>query len=282
MAKRSQLLAAAHLSVDGVLFLKRLLGIESLPAVLALLDNVYYAADQAVVDDQTVPVLVGSGLLSIDGAVEPSLLRWLRVLERPDIDVSLRAVDGERMRRAVLARSGEDHVLALRRNDEVVIQGVWSHGQSVDDVLCAPLWAAMRVSQEQLAPPPADMESVTLPWAEVKELAAGEPGKNLRWLRDHGVDAASAKILNDMSTYSGQRAELVIRQDQGITSFQAPAGVGVADTAAGRVVSAVRRQGSQFYVTFGPGTYARFRAAMADLVELTPAKNWFAATSRSN
>lgn len=270
------MLAAAHLSVDSALFLKRLLGIESLPAVLALLDNVYYAADQAVVDDQTVPVLIESGLLSIDGTVEPSLLKWLRVLERPEIDVALRAVEGDRMRRAVLARRGEEHVLALRRNDEVVIQGVWSHGQTVDEVMCAPLWAALRVGPDQPAPPPAEMESMTLSWAEVKELASGDSGNNLRWLRDHGADPATAKVLNEMSTYSGQRAELVIHQDRGITTFQTPAGVGVADTSAGRIVSAVRRQGSQFYVTFGPGTYARFRAAMADLVEMTPTKSWFA------
>lgn len=276
------MLAAAHLSVDGVLFLKRLLGIESLPVVLALLDNVYYAADQAVVDDHTVPVLVDNGLLSPDGTVEPSLHKWLRVLERPEVDVSLRAVEGDRMRRVVVARRGDDHVLALRRNDEVVIQGVWSHGQSVDEVMCAPLWAALRVSRDELAPPPADLESVTLPWAEVQELATCPPGQNLRWLRDHGVNPAAAKILNEMSTYSGQRAELVIHQDQGITTFETPAGVGVADTSAGRVVSAVRRQGSQLYVTFGPGTYARFRAAMTDLVELTPAKNWFAARPRPN
>ncbi|SON61869.1 ESX-1 secretion-associated protein EspG1 [Mycobacterium simulans] len=276
------MLAAAHLSVDGVLFLKRLLGIESLPVVLALLDNVYYAADQAVVDDHTVPVLVDNGLLSPDGTVEPSLHKWLWVLERPEVDVSLRAVEGDRMRRAVVARRGDDHVLALRRNDEVVIQGVWSHGQSVDEVMCAPLWAALRVSRDELAPPPADLESVTLPWAEVQELAMCPPGQNLRWLRDHGVNHAAAKILNEMSTYSGQRAELVNHQDQGIITFETPAGVGVADTSAGRVVSAVRRQGSQLYVTFGPGTYARFRAAMTDLVELTPAKNWFAARPRPN
>lgn len=55
------ILAAAHLSVDSALFIKRLMDIDSLPPVLALMNNVYYPEDQARVDDETVPLLVNSG-----------------------------------------------------------------------------------------------------------------------------------------------------------------------------------------------------------------------------
>lgn len=277
MAK--DMLAAAHLSVDSALFIKRLMGVDSLPMVLALMDNVYYPQDQVAVDDVTVPLLVESKLIDIHGVVDPTLASWMRVLERPDIEVTLRAMQEDRMRRAVVARQGETHVMALRRDDELVIQGVWSTTQSLDDVVSTPLWSAMRVSEEILAPPPAEFETVTRPLEQIAELSASStPGDMLRALRGElGVDVQTAKILNEVSAYSGQRCEIVMRENRGIQTVETKAGVFVADTSYGRVVSAVGKQGSHLWVTFGPGTYARFRAAMADLVQLTPSRNWFAA-----
>jgi hypothetical protein len=277
MAK--QILAAAHLSVDSALFIKRLIGIDSLPPVLALTDNVYYPADQALVDDQTVPILLGAGLIDLAGNVETSLASWMRVLEQPDIEVTLRAMEDDRMRRAVVARRGESHVMALRRNDEVVVQAVWSTSNSLDDVVCSPIWAAMRESAEVLAPTPAEFEPVTMALEQAAQLsAASPPGEMVRVLRaELGVDVKTAKILNEVSTYSGQRCEIAMRENRGIQTVDTKAGVFVADTSYGRVLSAVGRQGSRLWVTFGPGTYPRFRAAMADLVQLTPSKNWFAA-----
>jgi hypothetical protein len=277
MAK--QMLAAAHLSVDSALFIKRLMGIDQLPVVLALMNNVYYPQDQALVDDITVPILLEQGFIDTTGAVDPTLASWMRVLERPDIDVTLRAMEDDRMRRAVIARRGETHVMALRRDDEVVVQGVWSTKQALDEVVTGPLWSAMRVSEETLAPPPAEFDTVTMTLEQAAALSqAAPPGDMLRALRGElGVDVQTARILNEVSQYSGQRCEIVMRENRGITSVETKAGVAVADTSFGRVVSAVGRQGSQLWVTFGPGTYQRFRAAMGDLVQLTPSRNWFAA-----
>jgi hypothetical protein len=276
MVSKPKVLAAAYLTVDGALFIKRLMGIDMLPPALALIGNVYYPQDQAVVDDHTVPVLVEQGLIDAYGNVDPALESWMRVLENPDVDVSLRAMRSHTMRRAVVARRGQHHVLALRRNDAVVIQGLWSQGAGFDDVVSAPLWAALRVSEDTPAPGAAEFEPVTLPLDQVTMLANAAPGEMVRELRRTlGVNVNTAKILNEMSKYSGQRAEIVVRQNRGMDTVQTPVGVGVADTIHGRVISAVRQERSDVWVTFGPGNYARFRAAMADLVRLTPAKNWF-------
>lgn len=278
MPNRPKVLAAAYLSVDGALFIKRLMGINMLPPALALIGNVYYPQDQAIVDDHTVPVLVEQGLIDAHGNVDPALESWMRVLENPDVDVSLRAMQSQMMRRAVVARRGQQHVLALRRNDEIVIQGLWSQGSGFDEVVSAPLWAALRVSEDTPAPEAAEFDPVTLSLDQVKILATAAPGEMVRELRHAlGVDLRTAKILNEVSKYSGQRAEIVLRQNRGMDAVQTPVGVGVADTIHGRVISAVRQQGSQVWVTFGPGSYARFRAAMADLVRLMPTQNWFAA-----
>lgn len=211
----------------------------------------------------------------------------MRVLERPDIEVTLRGgMQEDRMRRAVVARRGDTHVMALRRNDELVLQAVWSTTNSLDDVVSTPIWSAMRESAEVLAPPlPAQFEPVTLPpLDQVAELSASStpPGDMLRTLRGElGVDVQTAKILNEVSSYTGQRCEIVMRENRGIQTVDTKAAVGgVADTSFGRVVSAVGGHGSRsrLWVTFGPGTYARFRAAMADLVQLTPpSRDWFAA-----
>jgi hypothetical protein len=201
----------------------------------------------------------------------------MRILERPDIVVELRAMEGPRMRRAVVARRGGEHVFAARRDEEVVLQGLWSQGDSLHDVVSGPLWAAMRPAPQTLAPEPAVMDTVTVSLDQAAQLAAQPPGDLVRHLRRTlGVDLPTAKILNEVSQYSGQRAEIVMRENRGIESVQTPAGVMVADTSAGRVMSAARGHGSAVSVTFGPGTYQRFKAAMADLVGLTPSRNWFA------
>lgn len=277
MAK--DILAAAHLSVDSTLFIKRLMGIDSISPVLALMENVYYPQDQAAVDDVTVPILIEAGLIDIDGNVDPTLASWMRVLERPDIEVTLRALQEDRMRRAVVARQGNTHVMALRRNDEMAIQAVWSTTESLDDVVSTPIWSAMRESEEVLAPAPAELETVTLPLDQIAELSASAtPGDMIRALRGElGVDIQTAKILNEVSAYTGQRCEIVMRENRGIHTVDTKAGVFVADTSYGRVLSAVGKQGPRLWVTFGPGTYPRFRAAMSDLVQLTPSRNWFAA-----
>jgi hypothetical protein len=279
MAK--QLLAAAHLSVDGVLFLKRLMGIDSLPDVLALFENVYHPHEQAIVDDHTVPILVEHGLIDLNGTVDTTVASWMRTLARPDIEVTLRAMEDSRMRRAVVARSGEQHVMAMRRDEEVVLQALWCATARLEDVVCAPIWAAMRPSPEIPAPQPAHFDPVTMPLERAEQLAAsGAPGEMIKVLRTElGLDLAAAKILNEVSAYTGQRCEIAMRESRGVTTVATKAGVLVADTSAGRVVSAVRRNGSSLSVTFGPGTYARFKVAMADLVGLTPSRDWFTAKS---
>jgi len=188
-------------------------------------------------------------------------------------------MEADRMRRAVVARRGSEHVLALRRDDEIVVQSLWSQRETLDDVVSAPLWAAMRPTADAAAPPPAEIDPVTWSLDQVRRLAeASAPGEMIRTLRSQwSVEPHTARVLNEVSEYSGLRCEIVMREDRGITSVETPAGVFVADTSYGRVISAVRKQGSQIWVTYGPGTYARFRAAMADLVGLTPGRNWFAA-----
>lgn len=273
------ILAAAHLSVDSALFIKRLMDIDSLPPVLALMNNVYYPEDQARVDDETVPLLIDAGLIDIHGVVDPTLASWMRVLARPDIEVTLRGMRADRMRRAVVARRGKTHVMALRRNDEVLIQEVWSTTNSLDDVVSRPIWTAVRESAEVLEPPPAAFESLTLPLEQVANLSASAPpGDMLKVLRTElGVDVQTARILNEVSAYSGQRCEIAMRENCGIQSVDTKACVFVADTSYGRVLSAVGRQGSRIWVTFGAASFVRFRAAMTDLVQLLPSRNWFAA-----
>lgn len=274
---KQQILAAAHLSVDGALFVKRLMGISVLPPVLALMDNVYYPDDQVLVDDHTVPLLIEAGLINLDGVVEPTLASYMRILARHDMSVTLRGMEEDRMRRAIIARHGDKHVMALRRNDEIVLQQVWSGSNALEDVVTQPLWAAMRLSGDVVAPAPAEFDSVTMSLEQAAALAAAPPGDMVRQLRGElGVDITTAKILNEVSTYSGQRCEITMSENRGIETVQTKAGVFVADTSYGRVLSAVGRQGSRLWVTFGPGTYVRFRAAMTDLVQLTPSRDWFA------
>lgn len=288
---RASYLAAAPLNIDGILFLAKLLGLESFPPVLGLHDNVYFHEDQQKVDDITVQELWEKGYLNLEsGTTDPDLERWLKTLAEPDIYISLRAMEGHRMRRAVVARKGTgqsaEHVLAARRGDGITVQGIWSGASGLEDVVVAPLWAALKPTQDGEDPAPADLKPLTLPLETFTKLASGTPGEMVRSLARHGYDMRTARILNEASQYGeasghgGQRTEIVITQNMGIKQENTPAAVSVADTSFGRVVFSPHKQQRRIYGTFLPGSKAHFRDAISNLVSLTPERNWFTATPR--
>ena len=281
IAAGARFLAAAILNVDGLLFLARLLGLSDFPSVLAVHDNVFFADDQRRVDDITAAELYRHGYIDVDGNVDPELRTWLHVLAAPDIYVGMRAMEGSRMRRAVVARQGQRHVLALRRNDGIAVQAVWAGSGRLDDVVAAPLWAALRPVADQPDPTPAQITPLTLPLERFEVLAQGQPGQMVRCLTRAGFDVRSARILNEVSQYGevsghgGQRAEIVLSVNEGIRFRDTPAAVSVADTSFGRVIFAPKKHQKNLVGAYFPGNRAHFRDAIEGLVNLTQKRDWF-------
>lgn len=272
-------LRAVELNVDSILFLQRLLDLHEFPEVLGLMGgNVYYQKDQERVDDVTAETLWKAGFIDLDGNVDPTLKRWLTVLAQADIYVALRAMEEHRMRRALVARMGDVNVLASRRGDAITVQRIWSGSKKLDDVVSAPLWAAILPAQDGPAPDPAKMVTVTMTLEQITNIAEGKPGQVVRALcRDAGVELRVARILNEVSEYKGQRVEIVACQNRGVEYTSTKAAVMVADTSFGRVIFDPRKHGHEIVGTFGPGTLTRFHSAIANLMKMTPAGDWFSA-----
>ncbi len=269
------ILAAAHLNVDSTLYLLRALGIESVPLTLELHANVYYSHEQALVDGVIAPKLVEAKFIDSNGNIDPALARWLRVLERPDITACAISRTGTHVRRVVVARQGRDHVMALRVGDEVVVQSIWSRERSVDNLVAAPLWDALRLSEKNMDPSPAEMKSIT--WEYTKDDLRNQSNDIPEEIRKAlSTPGPTAKVLKELMTSDGQRCEIMIQQEWNLKSVYAPSAVLLADTKFGRVVLGTRKERSHMITTIGAGTYARFRTAINDLIAMAPSRDWFA------
>jgi EspG family len=272
----SPLLAAVYLDIESALLLMRTLGIRSTPLALGL-----YAV---VLDVESTPsgeaalrALFDSGLIDENGNVDSVLAEWLQVLGDPDVIASASARIGGRKRYTVVARKGTDHVLAFRIDDEIVLQSIMSPRRTVDDLVVAPLWDALRLSKEDMDPPPVEMQSITFIREVAQDPSRKHAGSVPREIKDAmNKTGRTGQILKELTASTeGQRCRIMIQQRYGNNKVHSPSAVLVADTRFGRVVSGTRRVGSKMVTTLGDGTYGRFRTAICDLIAMTPSKDWF-------
>jgi hypothetical protein len=267
---------ALELNVDAALVLQSLVGIDSYPDVLALLPNIYDPQDRdwvhAVVRDRLAEAGVVEG-----NRVHPRVARWLECLYRPDIELVARIVDIERdaehpqvaaMLRLSLVRAGETHVLAVRCDDYVIVQELFTDGR--------PLRTVAAALADALGPAePLWFEPITAPAAQVDELG-GEPAQEIgRGLIELGADRRSAAILLRELSAVTRRAEVLAVEHHEGGSMQSRACVSVFQGAAGRVVAtpSVGLDG-RVWATYSPGDGPAIEAAITALVQLLPSGSW--------
>src|SRR5262245_39984504 len=191
-------LVALELNVDAALVLQALVGIDSYPNVLALLPNIYNPQDRARVHTVVRDRLAEAGVVE-GNRVHPRVAHWLECLYRPDIELVARIVDIDvdpdadqrrpgAMLRLSLVRAGETHVLAVRCDDDVVFQELFTDGR--------PLRTVAAALADALGPAePLQFEPITAPAAQVEELGT-EPGEEMeRGLIELGADHRSATVL---------------------------------------------------------------------------------------
>lgn len=266
---------AVDLNVDAALVLKDMVGIDSYPMVLALEPNIFAEEDarrvHAVVREQ----LVEAGVLDGD-TVHPRVVEWLQCLYRPDTELVVRVVDfsdGEHatgMLRMSLVRRGEQHVLAVRYDDHVVIQAVFHEGRQLDTVGAALRSALGPATALQFEPFSATLD-------ELAELPA-DADECRQILRELGAAPHTANVITRVAGEVLRRAEVLMceHRDGGSGSIHTPAAVGVLDTLSGRMVAvpSVAMDG-QIWSTYRPGDDAALQASINALVELLPSRSWF-------
>ncbi|WP_454199658.1 ESX secretion-associated protein EspG [Nocardia sp. Marseille-Q1738] len=268
-----------ELNVDAALLLKDMVGIDAYPAVLALLPNVYRLEDQERVHAVVAPQLAEAGIIDGD-RVDPTVEHWLQCLYRPDMEVMAvvlsTGLDGEPqgMLRFSLVRSGDTHVLALRFDDNVVIQTMFHEGRNLEHVTAA-LAAALG---------PAQIPRFTPMTTSVEQLdeVPSEPDERRQALVELGAQPHTATVLTRALAEVERRAEIVMVEHRDGGSIQTEACVSVLDTLSGRlIVTPSRAMDGEIWSTFAPGDDAALRSGIGALIDLLPGRSWFD-TSRLN
>ncbi|MGI5220913.1 ESX secretion-associated protein EspG [Nocardia sp. CA-290969] len=263
------------LNVDAALVLRDLVGIDTYPAVLAILPNIFRIEDRERVRTVVTGQLREAGIVEGD-TVHPAVAGWLRSLERPDVELAARIIDNGRgghtqtMLRISLVRAGESHVLAVRCDDQVVIQQVFHEGRHLNT-----LTAALKSALGDY--PALEFEAVTVATADLSEIPA-DPDECRTALRELGAAPHTASVLTRALGEIVRRAEVIMieHRDGGSGLPEKDACTSVVDTLSGRfIVTPAAALDGQLRSTFRPGDDSSLRSGINALVELLPSRSWF-------
>ncbi|MFI1461031.1 ESX secretion-associated protein EspG [Nocardia carnea] len=266
---------SVDLNVDAALVLKDMVGIDIYPQVLAIRPNIFRISDRDRVRAAVVEQLTADGIIS-GGEVDPVVAGWLRCLERPDTELAVRVVDNGRgghaatMLRLSLVRSGERHVLAVRCDDEVVIQSVFHKGSQLD-TLTAVLESVLGEY------PVLDFDTFTSAETEPDEAPQDLDGVRAG-LRELGATPRTANALIRAFGEVVRHAEVLMieHRDGGAETPDFTICMNVLDTFSGRFVitPSVTLDGRK-RKTFRPGDRAALHSGINTLAELLPGSSWF-------
>ncbi|MEU7632238.1 ESX secretion-associated protein EspG [Nocardia sp. NPDC049220] len=261
------------LNVDAALVLQSMLDIDSYPPVLALMPNIYNEADQARVHAVVLDELASAGVVEGD-RVHPTIAHWLECLYRPDMELVARIVDTGRdgepqaMLRLSFVRCGDTHVLAVRCDDEVVVQSVFQQGRDLHTVTAALAAALGPCPALQFVPLTATLEQFT----EVPS----DPDERRHALLELGAQSHTAGVLSRVLDQVVRRAEVLVIEHHDGSSAEPEVCVSVLDTPSGRlIVTPSRAMDGEIWSTYAPGDDAALRSGIAALVDLLPGRSWF-------
>lgn len=263
------------LTVDAALVLRDLVGIDAYPPVLAILPNIFRIEDRERVRKVVTGQLTEAGIVSGD-TVHPVVARWLRCLERPEVELAARIIDNGRgghtptMLRISLVRAGADHVLAVRCEDDVVIQQVFHEGRHLNT-----LTAALKSALGDY--PALEFEPFTVATAELSAVT-GDPDDWRAALRELGAVPHTASVLARAFGETVRRAEVIMLEHRagGSGLPEMNAATSVLDTLSGRlIVTPAAALDGQLRSTFRPGDDSSLRSGINALVELLPSRSWF-------
>jgi hypothetical protein len=268
---------SVDLNVDAALVLKDMVGIDTYPLVLAIMPNIYQIADRDRVHAAVAEQLTVDGIIS-GGEVDPVVAGWLRCLNRPDTELAIRVLDNGRggeiptMLRASLVRSGERHVLAVRCDDEVVIQSVFHQGRQLD-TLTAVLESILGNY------PVLDFEPFTRADDDLGDFEPPQDADGVRaGLRELGASPRTANVLTRALGEIVRQAEVLMMEhrDGGPETPDFTICMNVLDTFSGRfVITPSVTLDGRTRSTFRPGDHAALRSGINTLAELLPGRSWF-------
>lgn len=268
---------SAEFNLDQMLMLQQLLKVTRFSDVLEVRPPLHYIDDErrTAAQADALAVLTQQGVVEGGEVTEPTIAQWIRVLQRPDIELMARIWRKDTELGMCVCRRGPLHVVAMRYGDLYTVQPL-STGEEITSVaqVVAPIQAVLGDGE------PAAFEPINL---LVDEGAAIDRrvAKGANYYQEliaAGVAEPSARFVTDAL----ERGEEVWRSEIGAIEYVpggqvlSKAGVGVFDTPKGRIIAAPSLAlDGRLWSTFAPGTPVRLVKSVELIVETLPGLTWF-------
>lgn len=272
---------AAEFNIDEMLLLQKLLRVSQFPEVLEIRPPADYFTEHGAeaAESGAYESLNDKGVLVGDEVVEAAVTSWIRVLQRPDIELAARIwCEGAQLGMSI-CRRGAQHVVGMRFQDLRTIQALDDTAEiSSTAQIVAPILAALGEARI------AEFESINLPTAQAveidKKVNSAGGGDYVRELIAAGVSDTSARFLGQAwaDRPNVWRSEIVAIEHVPGKQVMSRSAVGIFDTPMGRIVAApsLALDGTQ-WSTLAPGTNGRIVKSVELIIESLPARSWFGA-----
>jgi hypothetical protein len=266
---------AVELTVEQAWCIAETVGAGTFPWVLAITTPYADAAERGAFLATQTAELARMGLVSADGAINPAVADWIRVVCFPERWLDLRyvgsaAAGSDDLLRGIIARRGGKTVVALRNAQLVTFTAMDIH----DSRALVPI-LGVGLAQR----PPARFDEFSLP-AQVgaradERLRNGAP---LTEVLDYlGIPRSARPVVESVFTGPRSYVEIVAGCQRDGRHTSTEVGMSIVDTAVGRVlVSPSRAFDGEWISTFAPGTPFAIAVAVEQLTNQLPDGHWFA------
>jgi hypothetical protein len=269
---------AVELTVEQAWFIAETVGAGTFPWVLAITTPYTDAAERGAFMDRQNAELARMGMMAADGAINPAVAEWIRVVCFPERWLDLRYVGsaaasgGDDLLRGIIARRGDKAaktVVALRNAQLVTFTSMDIHDARA-------LVPVLGVGLAQR--PPARFDEFSLP-AQVgaradERLRNGAP---LTEVLDYlGISQTARSVVESVFTGPRSYVEIVAGCHHDGQHSSTEVGMSIVDTTAGRVlVSPSRAFDGEWVSTFSPGNAFAIAVAVEQLTAQLPHGHWF-------
>jgi hypothetical protein len=266
---------AVELTVDNAWFIAETIGAGSFPWVLAITTPYRDAAQRAAFVARQTAELSQMRVLSPNGAVNPAVAEWIRVVCFPDRWLDLRYVGPAQasgaadLLRGIVARCGDATVVALRNAQLITLTAM-----EIDDPRALVPVLGVGLAQR----PPARFEEFSMPArvgarADERLRVGTSLAEVLAYL---GIPESARPVVESVFTGSRSYVEIVAGCRHDGRHATTEVGVSIVDTTAGRIlVSPSRAFDGEWVSTFRPGTPFAIAVAIEQLTAGLPEGQWF-------
>ncbi|KUI04964.1 secretion protein EspG [Mycolicibacterium acapulense] len=261
---------AVELTAEQAWFVADASGAGNYPWVLAITPPYSDHAERAEFEARLSAELVGMGVMTADGVVEPHVRQWVTTTCRARRWLELRFVRGSgKMLRGHVARRDDDTVVALRGGGLVTLSALEvDHPQALVPILTAGLSGR----------PPARFDEFAIP-ARIGA-RADEQLRNGATLDDVidflGIPPSARAVVEAAYATDRSYVEIVAGDHRDGHRVSTDVGVSVVDTREGRVlVHPAKAFDGEWVSTFTPGTPMAIATAVERLTATLPDGAWF-------